>query len=160
MPFKLHGVNHIGIPVRSLDETLGWYREMFDLEPMFCLRDNDDPAFSEATEVPNAKFHVAFMRLGNTFLEFLEYERPRGAPFELRNCDIGALHICLEVDDIHAVYNDLRAKGVPFSSEPMCLDLPGLELDGVWSCFFRDPHGIQFEVYQVPLGGPAQAVNV
>ena len=66
--------------------------------------------------------------------------------FTLRNCDVGATHVCCEVDDIDAVYADLRAKGVAFSVEPS--QVLGGVLEGDRYCYFRDPDGIQLELWE------------
>jgi catechol 2,3-dioxygenase-like lactoylglutathione lyase family enzyme len=47
----LRGINHIGVPVRSLDDTVAWYREMFEIEPTFYLRGVTGPEVAETVQV-------------------------------------------------------------------------------------------------------------
>jgi catechol 2,3-dioxygenase-like lactoylglutathione lyase family enzyme len=154
MSLGMRGLNHIGVPVRDLDKTVDWYREMFEIEPTFYLRGSGGPDVEATVQVEGAVIDCAFIVLGNTCLEFLEYTAPRGRDYELRNCDIGAIHICFEVDDIHEMYERLVAKGVEFSTPPGFVeDGP---LGGIWYAYFRDLQGLQLEFFQVPEGSPTR----
>ena len=68
-------------------------------------------------------------------------------PGALRSDEPGAYHVCLAVPDVQAAYERLERMGVPTSAPPTEL-LPGL-----WSVYFRDPDGVQFQLLQV-AGGP------
>jgi catechol 2,3-dioxygenase-like lactoylglutathione lyase family enzyme len=80
-------------------------------------------------------------------LEFLEYDRPVGSDFDRLNCDVGAIHVCLEVDDIDRVYGLLADWGVAFSTAPTP---QAGAIEGNTICYFRDPDGIQLELWQRP----------
>jgi catechol 2,3-dioxygenase-like lactoylglutathione lyase family enzyme len=82
-------------------------------------------------------------------VEFLESENPLGRDFDRRNCDVGAIHLCFEVDDIQRVYELLTDRGV-FSIEPTVQSDP---IEGHSCCYFRDPDGIQLELWQRPARG-------
>ena len=143
------GVHHVGVPVRNLQASVDWYRELFDLEPEFMRlsEGHEGPELDAAVGLEGISVSVAFLRAGNTLLELLQYHEPEGEDFGLRNCDVGAIHVCFEVDDIHATHRDLVAKGVTFSTEPMRWVMPAGE---AWYCYFRDPDGIQLELFQPP----------
>ena len=49
------------------------------------------------------------------------------------------VHLNLEVDDVNAVYQDLRAKGVRFTYAPRAVNR-GVRLE-LWAAAFRDPDG-------------------
>ncbi len=49
------------------------------------------------------------------------------------------VHINLEVSDVHAVYEELRAKGVEFVHRPRVVS-QGEQLE-LWAATFRDPDG-------------------
>jgi catechol 2,3-dioxygenase-like lactoylglutathione lyase family enzyme len=132
--------------VREIERSLAWYGELFGLEPGF-VESSEGPATSQTVGLEDVRLRFAFLPLGGTILELLEYERPRGADFALRNCDVGAIHICLEVDDIDRVYELLTARDVPFSVEPT--GQVGA-IAGHKCCYFRDPDGIQLELWQRP----------
>jgi catechol 2,3-dioxygenase-like lactoylglutathione lyase family enzyme len=142
----IRGLHHIGIPVRDLDRSLAWYGELLGLEPDF-VQLADDPATSRIVQLEDARLRFAFLPLGDTMIELLEYENPRGKDFDRRNCDVGAIHVCFEVDDIERVYRLLTEQGVAFSVEPTWLDGA---IEGHRCCYFRDPDGIQLEIWQKP----------
>lgn len=142
---KPSGMHHVGVPVRSIERSLDWYRDVFELEPSFVAH-ADGPELSQTVQLDGASLRFAFLELGNCILELLEYESPVGADFSLRNCDVGAIHVCFEVENIEAVYEQLRSKGVEFSIRPT--PVLGGVLDGDWCCYLRDPDGIQLELWQ------------
>lgn len=151
----VRGVNHIGIPVRDLDATVSWYREMLGIEPTFGQKGKPDPEVDRVVQVEGAVIDMAFCVLGNTCVEFLEYREPDGEDFSLRNCDVGAVHICFEVDDAQGLYEQLVSKGVEFSQPPAVIaDGP---LEGITYAYFRDLQGLQLELFQVPAGSIATA---
>jgi catechol 2,3-dioxygenase-like lactoylglutathione lyase family enzyme len=145
----LIGVHHIGIPVRDIERSLAWYRELFGLEPDF-VEVSEGLETSQTVQLPDVRLRFAFLPLGGTIIEFLQYENPVGRDFELRNCDVGAIHVCLEVDDIERVHGVLTDWGVEFSIGPTRL---GGALDGHQCCYFRDPDGVQLELWQRPTEG-------
>ncbi len=140
----LRGVHHIGIPVRDMQRSLRWYGELFGLAPDF-VEIAEGAETSQTVQLASAKLRFAFLPVGNTIIEFLEYEQPLGRDFDLRNCDVGAIHVCLEVDDIHHVYRVLEEHGIAFSIGPTRL---GGAVEGEMCCYFRDPDGIQLELWQ------------
>jgi catechol 2,3-dioxygenase-like lactoylglutathione lyase family enzyme len=141
---RLKGMHHVGVPVRSMEESLRWYRDLFGLEPEF-VEPVEGPELSQTVQLEDARMRFAFLRLGNCIIELLEYESPVGNDFALRNCDVGAMHICLEVEDIEAVYEELSGRGVPFSIGPQRQPAP---IEGDSCCYFRGPDGLQFELWQ------------
>ena len=140
------GLHHIGIPVRDLDRSLNWYGELFGFEPDF-IQGAEGNGLDEIVQLPDAKLRMAFIQLPNVLLEFLEYERPIGAGFDRRNCDIGAIHVCFEVDDIVEVHARLEERGIAFTTPPIAQEGA---IAGHRICYFRDPDGIQLELWQKP----------
>lgn len=153
MPNDLRRVNHVGVPVRSLDETIAWYKDIFDIEPRFRLS-GGGAEIEAVVDVEGAVMDCAFFVIGNTGIEFIEYLEPKGRDFELRNCDVGAMHICFEVDDLQAVYERLKAHGVEFSTPPR--DTTDGPLEGLAFVYFRDLQGLQFELFQLPAESPVR----
>lgn len=150
---RMIGMHHIGMPVRSMEASLAWYQDVFGLEPEF-IQTSEGPDLERTVQLPDPKLRFAFLPLPNVILELLEYERPAGADFTLRNCDVGAIHLCLEVDDIDHVHRFLADRGVDFSIAPTPLTMAPVEGHSV--CYFRDPDGIQLELWQRPIGDAAR----
>jgi len=101
-------VDHIGIAVTNLDETIKLYEETLGIK---C----------HGTEtVAEQKVKVAFFPVGDTELEFLESTSPDGpiAKFIEANKGRGGIqHIALSVPDIKAAIAELKSKGVTMIDE-------------------------------------------
>ena len=143
---ELVGIQHVGIPVASMERSLAFYRTVFGIEPEF-VAGGSGPELSEAVGVENADLSFAFLRVGDNVLELLEYSNPRGRPYDRRNCDVGAVHIAFEVPDIDEAYEDLSSKGVNFNAPPLRID--DGPLAGCAFAYFNDPDGVQLEIFQV-----------
>jgi len=146
MSVAVRSVQHTGLVVSSLDASLAFYREMFGVEPDFVER-SEGPGLDQATGLEGAVVKWAFVTLGSSRLELLEYEAPEGKAYAISSADVGCAHICLEVDDIHQAYEELAAKGVEFRTPPTKLDDP---LKDYWMCHFVDPDGLPMELFQLP----------
>jgi catechol 2,3-dioxygenase-like lactoylglutathione lyase family enzyme len=143
---RIIGMHHVGIPVRSLEQAVAWYRDVLGIEAEL-LDVAEGPELSRTVQLAGARLRSAFVSMGNTIVELLEYEHPVGADFSLRNCDVGATHVCIEVEDIHAAYERMRDRGVGFSSPPVRLSGA---LEGSLCCYFRGHDRLQFELWQRP----------
>jgi len=145
-PARLSGLHHLGVPVRSMEASVAWYRDVLGVETTFVEQAEEGDALDASTQLKGARLRYAFAELGNTSLEFLEYDNPRGRDHETRNCDVGAVHICFEVSDMQATYESLREAGVDFNAPPTLIE--GGPLAGCRFCYFRDPDGIQLEIFE------------
>jgi len=99
-------VDHIGIAVSNLEETLKVYTEVLGLE------------LSGVEVVEDQKVKVAFVPIGDTEIELLESTQPDGpiAKFIEKKGE-GIQHIAFRVEDIHAALEDMRQKGVRLIDE-------------------------------------------
>lgn len=98
---KISKVDHIGIAVKNLDETLKFYTEILGLE-------------LQGTEVvEDQKVRVAFLPVGDTEIELLESTSEDGpiAKFIEKNGE-GIQHIALKVDDVEAAIAEMKEKGM------------------------------------------------
>lgn len=147
MSVKLKSLHHVGVPVRDMQASLDWYRDMFGVEASFVAQTEGDD-LAAAVQLEAARLSYAFLELDNTVLELLQYDHPVGVDFELRNCDVGAVHIAFEVEDIQAAYRELEDKGARFSAPPNYIDEG--PMTGHHFAYFRDPDGVQLELFQRP----------
>jgi catechol 2,3-dioxygenase-like lactoylglutathione lyase family enzyme len=146
MEFRPSSIQHVGVPVSDMQRSLRFYREMLGLTPDF-VADGSGAELSQAVGVPDTDLSFAFLKIGGSTLELLEYRNPRGRAYDRRNCDVGAIHIAFEVEDIQEAYDTLRAKGVDFKSPP--LNIGEGPLAGCSFAYFEDPDGIQLEIFEV-----------
>jgi len=99
-------IDHIGIAVANLDETLKVYTDILGLK-------------LHGTEtVADQKVRVAFLPVGDTEIELLESTEADGpiAKF-IENKGQGIQHIAFKVDNIEDALEELRSKGVRLIDE-------------------------------------------
>lgn len=99
-------IDHIGIAVNNLDETLKFYTDVLGLT---C----------QGTEVvEEQKVRVAFLPVGDTEVELLESTDPEGpiARFIEKNGE-GVQHIAFRVDNIEEAIAHLQEKGMKMIDE-------------------------------------------
>jgi len=99
-------VDHIGIAVKNLDETLKFYQDVLGLEV-------------QGTEVVDEqKVKVAFLPIGDTEVELLESTSEDGpiAKFIERNGE-GIQHVAFKVDNIEEAIEYMQSKGMKMIDE-------------------------------------------
>jgi methylmalonyl-CoA epimerase len=95
-------LDHIGIAVRDIQEALKVYQEALGLQT------------EEIVEVRDQKVKVAFLPVGETNLELVQPTADdTGVARFLESRGEGIHHICLEVNDVEAALERLKAHGVP-----------------------------------------------
>jgi catechol 2,3-dioxygenase-like lactoylglutathione lyase family enzyme len=134
MKIKLHHVNFCSTDVPALEE---FYRSILDLEAIPSMgagRILDENGYAGA---------VAFLTDGDTQLHLAE--RDLGVTFRTGQAinPVERGHIAFRTDDIEAVKQRLKEKGVPFS------DYGAWAMRGWEQIFFYDPDGNIVEVHQV-----------
>lgn len=106
--------------------------------------------FGTIVGYPDARVRMAHLAFPGSEhrLEIFEYIRPapRGKPGEPRN--VGITHVCLTVDNVGPLHDDLLALGVEFVSSPVLVD-EGVNAGG-YGVYLRDPDGILVELFQPP----------
>jgi catechol 2,3-dioxygenase-like lactoylglutathione lyase family enzyme len=140
----LRGVNHVGVTVVNLDDALAFYRDVFGLEPAL-VTEAGGPPIAEMFQVPGADFKVAFLPIGNTVWELVQYKTP-GAKTKPRHDEIGGMHACLEVSNMDEALQALEEHGGDVPDAP--LDIPEGPMTGARIAYVRDPNGVQLELLQ------------
>jgi methylmalonyl-CoA/ethylmalonyl-CoA epimerase len=99
-------INHIGIAVKSLDDSLPFYR------------DNLGMAFAGIEEVAEQKVRVAMLHIGESKIELLEPTSAESpvAKF-IEKSGPGIHHVAYEVEDIEAAIAKLMADGARMIDE-------------------------------------------
>ena len=100
----LRQIDHIGIAVNNLDETVAFYRQVMGLEV-------------SSTEVFQG-MKIAFLRIGDSELELLEDLTPDGAiARHVAKRGEGLQHVAYRVDNIEQALAAMRAKGLRLIDE-------------------------------------------
>ncbi|NOQ52066.1 MAG: methylmalonyl-CoA epimerase, partial [Desulfuromonadaceae bacterium] len=99
-------INHIGIAVKNLENSIPFYRDQLGME------------FEGTEEVAEQKVRVAFLKVGESRIELLEPTSPDSpiAKFLEKNGE-GIHHMAYEVDDIEAALADMKKQGVRLIDE-------------------------------------------
>lgn len=101
---KILKIDHLGIAVKSLDESLRAFEALgFELEGTH--------------EVPTEKVKTAFLPVGESHLELLEPTDPTSVIAKFLEKRSGLHHVCVQVDDIHEALRRLKERGVQLLDE-------------------------------------------
>ena len=96
-------VEHIGIAVKNLDETMSFYDDVLGLEKL------------SVETVESQGVNIAFFKTGETKIELLEPindDSPIAKFIDKRS--EGIHHMAIEVEDIEAKIEDMKEKGAKF----------------------------------------------
>jgi len=103
---NLKNIDHIGIAVTNMQESLSFWETSLGIEP------------HGIQEVPEQKLRTAFLPVGDTEIELLE---PTSADSSvarfIEKHGEGLHHIAIRVDDIEAALAELKAKGIQLIDE-------------------------------------------
>jgi methylmalonyl-CoA/ethylmalonyl-CoA epimerase len=103
---KVLRLDHVGIAVKSLDETLKFYTDVLVLD------------LAETEIVEEQKVKVAFLPIGDTEVELLESTADDGpiAKYIERNGE-GVQHLAFQVENIEAAIAEMQEKGMRMIDE-------------------------------------------
>ena len=104
-------LSHIGIAVADITKALASYRELFDYK-----------IYSGPFDDPLQKVSVCFLETGKPGAVTIELVTPTEADSPVNRIlskEIGAYHLCYEVDDLGAAVQHCRSRGCIVISEPV-----------------------------------------
>jgi methylmalonyl-CoA epimerase len=133
---KIEKINHVALAVNNIQEALGFWQDTLGL------------SLQKIVQVPREASTVAFLPIGDSEIELVEPTSPdSGLARYLDKRGPGMHHICLEVDDIHAMAGELKAQGVQ-----LIQDEPVVAEDGRQYIFIhpKAAYGVLVELYQLP----------
>jgi methylmalonyl-CoA/ethylmalonyl-CoA epimerase len=99
-------INHIAIVVPDLERGAQFWVQALGLD------------IAHVEDVPEQRVKVAFVPVGDSNIELLEpTDDQSGVARYLQKRGPGIHHLCLEVEDIEAALDGLRAAGIPLIDE-------------------------------------------
>ena len=133
------GFNHSGFVVKNLDEMVRFYKDILGLTVVSHV-DSIAPE-GDHTGIPGAHRTLVFVGKaeGEHVLELVHYIEPPSPAGHLDRHQLGAAHICFNVDDLTVLYRRLIAEGVEFVTAPIFKETPDGNRRGI--CYARDPEG-------------------
>jgi lactoylglutathione lyase len=129
---KIKSIAHTALKTPDLERSLAFYRDRLGFDEMMRINHAD------------GSLMLVYLRMTDTqYVEIFPGGKGEIAP----GWDDTAInHFCLQVEDIQATADDLRARGVSFIHEPK------IGLDGNWQCWIGDPDGNRIEFMQMMPG--------
>ena len=143
-------IDHVILYVADLDRAVAFYRDVIGCE-LVATQEKEGGYLAAIVGYPDAHVRMAHLRVpgGEHVLELFEYLAPAGSRADVEPRNVGASHLCLVVDDLRALYERLRERGVDsFVSPPIDVDT-GINTGGR-GLYLRDPDGITVELFQPP----------
>jgi len=138
---KLH---HTGFVVKNVEESTAFYRDVVGLS-LIRAYERMGTGIDQVVGYENAHLSAAILDIGGGhILELIQYVNPRSEdrPTEERIV-LGATHLALLVDDIHAMYARLAEKGGQVMNPPAELE------PGRIACYLQDPDGNWIELLEL-----------
>jgi methylmalonyl-CoA/ethylmalonyl-CoA epimerase len=131
---KVKRIDHIALVVENLESPLSFWQDALGLN------------LSGTLHVPQEEAKIAFLPLGSSEIELVHPTNPEsGLGKYLEKRGPGMHHICLEVDDIEGMLDQLRAKGIQLINET-----PRLGEGGRRYAFIhpKSAYGVLVELYE------------
>jgi len=144
-------LHHASLTTDDLERLKRFYCDLLGFEVAFEIEWAAGNAPADAIYgLKDSAVRMSMLRHGNAFLELFEFMSPKGRRLEgLPSANNpGYTHICVQVSDIHAEYERLKAAGMPFNCPPQTV--PGL----CSATYGRDPDGNLVELLE-PVPGSA-----
>ncbi|MBX3066721.1 MAG: methylmalonyl-CoA epimerase [Anaerolineae bacterium] len=132
---QITGINHLAIVVEDVQTALGFWRDALGL-PLHKLERND-----------GEQVEIAFLPLSSGEIELIApTTESSGVAKYLAKRGAGLHHVCLEVDNIAAMMDQLRGKGIELIN-----DAPKVNELGVKYCFVhpKSANGVLVELYEL-----------
>ncbi|MDX6640626.1 MAG: hypothetical protein QOF12_1637 [Solirubrobacteraceae bacterium] len=135
----IKNISHVNVWVDDQDEALAFYRDKLGLEVREDVTLPDMGGFRWLSVGPAGQPDVAFVLMTVPGPPVFEPETAEQIRSLMSKGALGALF--LTTDDAQGTYEELKARGVEFTSEPT--EMPyGIDAP------FRDPFGNQFRMVQ------------
>ncbi len=143
-------VHHVGMSVADLDEALAFWHTFLGAEPRWRTV-LDRPYLGRHVGYPGVRIDAALLDLpGGIALELLDYDVPAKAAIADATANPGNVHLCLTVDDAHAVWHRAVAAGARPLVPEGPVDVDGGPNRGARTAYLRIHDGITLELIQPP----------
>jgi catechol 2,3-dioxygenase-like lactoylglutathione lyase family enzyme len=153
----IRGVHHVAISTGDLERAIEFYEGLLGFKVVVRFAwPVGIPSADLVTGLKDSSAKAVILRAGNTHIEIFEYSSPTPKPGDPDRpvCDHGITHIALDVIDIDAVYERLKAAGMRFHCPPQPV---GGETRATYG---RDPDGNVIEIQELPSLDSPLAIRV
>jgi catechol 2,3-dioxygenase-like lactoylglutathione lyase family enzyme len=133
----IKGLAHVALTVEDMEKSLHFYTDILGLKHAFQVKDDKGQPWIEYVQTGPRQF-----------IELFHGGKNKHEPIDR---EIGVHHLCLRVDDVNLVADDLEAKGVSLDVKPK------RGKGGNYQCWVRDPDGNKIEFLQPDADSPHMA---
>jgi catechol 2,3-dioxygenase-like lactoylglutathione lyase family enzyme len=129
-------VNHTGVSVSDLEQSLAFYVGVLGLEQVFQSHVSARRDIDACVGLSDVDADIVFLDAGDTRVELWRYANPPGRPLDATHpaADIGVSHLAFEVDDVDSMYHRAIAAGYVGFAKPIDLGIHK-------SCYIQGPDG-------------------
>ncbi len=132
---KITRIDHVALVVEDIESALGFWRDALGLE------------LSHVEDVPDQESVVAFLPTGESEVELVRpTSEDSGVAKFLRKRGPGMHHICLEVDDIEGMLENLKSQGIELINERPVIGTGGKKIAFIHP---RSAQGVLVELYEL-----------
>src|SRR5215470_11035430 len=151
---SVRAIDSVGITVNDMDRAVDFYTHVLTFE-----KESEHEVAGDAYEhlygVFGMRLRVVRMRLGDEFIELMQFQTPRGRPLPVdsHSNDRWFQHVAIIVSDMDQAYAVLRAHHVAYASTaPQRLPDWNKNAGGIQAFYFHDPDDNNLEVLAFPPG--------
>ncbi|WP_428424284.1 VOC family protein [Methylibium sp.] len=143
----LPALNHVGLTVLSIEDTIGFYKKLTQVEVFEETVHITGDGVGEVINVKQPDYKSCMVRIGNRAFELIEHLGSKGRHLVANHNDVCGIHLAFMVSDIEDIYQRVKNMGLqPTTARPY----KAPDLGGYQAFFFRDLNGVQIEIGQVP----------
>ncbi|MEH1934544.1 MAG: VOC family protein [Nostoc sp.] len=145
-------IRAIGLTVTNCDRSWNFYTQalLFELVSDITIEGQN---YSELEDVTGAKIRIVTLRLGDEFIQLMEYLNVEGKPIpsDSQSNDLWFQHLAIVVSDMDRAYTHLRSFPIePISVAPQTILSANEASGGVRAFKFKDPDGHDLELICFP----------
>jgi catechol 2,3-dioxygenase-like lactoylglutathione lyase family enzyme len=147
-------IDSVAVTVSDMDRAVDFYTRVLAFQKV-ADREVSGEAYERLFGLFGLRVRAVRMRLGDEYLELLQFLTPHGRPIPLdsQSNDRWFQHVAIIVSDMSAAYARLRSFNVAHaSSGPQRLPDWNPNAGGIEAFYFRDPDGHNLEILAFPAG--------
>ncbi len=146
------GIYHVNVNCTDIERSRAFY-ELLGFRVVAEFEEKDNASLNKGLGLSSSHTRALFLKAGRgkdaTLIDLVQWYRP--ASLSKGESDIAALgvpRIALKAENLLELYEDLKARGVEFVSEPQQLAFPEFGTEPLF-CVCQDPDGLLIELVEV-----------
>ena len=144
---KARAVDHLAVTVSNTERALEFYVGKLGLKQVeqHQLEGDKVDAVTGLKSAQAQSTRLIAEGTPNILIDLLELYEPNLDPVQAPMCAVGSCHFALIVDDLQGSVEELKSKGVEFTSDPVTFEIT---TGAVTVIFCKDPAGNHVELME------------